>query len=61
MKRTIVSKGQKVKKGQKIGEQGHSGNSTASHLHIEIHKGTAHIATKDGLVDPEKIMNFKKR
>ncbi|MFQ7112203.1 MAG: lysozyme family protein [Anaerovoracaceae bacterium] len=61
MKRTLVSKGQKVKKGQKIGEQGHSGNSTASHLHIEIHKGTAHIATKDGLVDPEKIMNFKKR
>lgn len=60
MKRTMVTKGQKVKKGQKIGEQGHSGNSTASHLHIEIHKGTARIATKDGLLDPVKLMKFKK-
>ena len=60
MKRNMVTKGQKVKKGQKIGEQGHSGYSTASHLHIEIHKGTARIATKDGLLDPVKLMKFKK-
>ena len=59
MKRVIVKEGQKVKKGQKIGEQGQSGNSTASHAHIEIHMNNARIHTMEGIVDPSSIMKIK--
>ena len=34
----VVSKGQYVKAGQKIGEQGHTGQSFGDHLHFEIRK-----------------------
>lgn len=57
MKRVTVQEGQEVKKGQKIGEQGHSGNSTASHAHIEVHKNNSRIHTMDGVIDPSSIMN----
>ena len=59
MKRVFVKEGQKVKKGQKIGEQGQSGNSTASHAHIEIHMNNARIHTMEGIVDPSSIMKIK--
>jgi len=36
MKSVVVTVGQKVVKGQKIGQVGHSGNSTAPHLHFQL-------------------------
>ncbi|MCB0523615.1 MAG: peptidoglycan DD-metalloendopeptidase family protein [Lewinellaceae bacterium] len=37
MSKITIKKGQKVKKGQKIGEVGDTGLSTAPHLHYEVH------------------------
>ncbi len=37
MNKMVVSRGTKVKKGQKIGEVGDTGLSTAPHLHYEVH------------------------
>lgn len=58
MENVSVKTGQKVKQGQRIGTQGHSGNSTASHLHLEMHEGTPRIATQDGSMDPKKYIKF---
>ena len=58
MKTVNVSTGQKVKKGQKIGEQGNSGNSTGSHVHIEIHKNTTAIGSSAGVIDPADLIDF---
>ena len=59
MKDVDVKTGQSVKKGQRIGSQGHSGNSTASHVHMEMHFSTPVIATEEGSVDPGKYIKFK--
>lgn len=53
-----VQTGQKVKKGQKIGNQGHSGNSTGSHLHLEFRTNKL-MGYMDGTLDPNKYIDFK--
>lgn len=40
LENTQVSKGQKVTRGQKIGQVGMSGNSFAPHLHYEVFRDT---------------------
>lgn len=58
MDKVTVETGQKVKKGQKIGYQGHSGNSTASHLHLEFRTNKA-MGYADGSLDPNTYIKFK--
>ncbi len=41
--KVIVKEGQRVIRGQKIGVQGNSGNSTSHHLHFEIWLNNKHI------------------
>lgn len=53
----IVDKNQKVKKGQKIGTMGNSGQATGNHLHLGIYKGTKINYNKRGnFVDPIKYL-----
>lgn len=54
LSQTIVAVGDRVKKGQKIGEIGSSGRSTAPHLHYEV------IKLNEGNVNPEDyIKDYK--
>ncbi len=53
-----VQTGDIVHAGDIIGTQGHSGNSSGSHLHLEIHKGVNRIADKESLVDPRELLDF---
>lgn len=54
----LVSTGERVSKGQVIGYEGSSGNSTGSHLHLEIHIGGMYTSQHKGLVNPRDLINF---
>lgn len=59
LQNVTVSEGQTIKQGESIGAQGHSGNSTASHLHVEFHKDTPTVGTSQGAVDPANYFKLK--
>lgn len=54
-----VKTGDMVKKGQVIGTQGHSGNSTGSHLHVEVHYGGVYAGSTINWVTPRTFLEFK--
>ncbi len=49
LNKTYVKRGQKIKKGDKIGGMGSTGRSTATHLHYEVH-------FQGRVFDPEKFL-----
>ena len=51
MSNITVSKGQKVDRGQRIGDLGNTGNSSGPHLHFEV-------LVRGKAVDPEKFLNL---
>lgn len=62
MKTVYPAVGDTIKKGQAVGEQGQSGNSTGSHVHIEIHKDIPNgIGSNNNVIDPSKLINFNER
>jgi len=50
-----VESGQEVKKGQKIGKSGNTGNSSGPHLHFEMRDNIRWSAGTD--IDPQAILN----
>lgn len=58
MAKVFAKKGEVLDSGDEIGTQGNSGNSTGSHLHLEIHENTPTPQSKKGLIDPETMIDF---
>jgi murein DD-endopeptidase MepM/ murein hydrolase activator NlpD len=54
LSKSLVKPGDKVKKGQHIGESGNTGNSTGAHLHFERRNGIRWSKSAD--MDPEAIL-----
>lgn len=66
LSQTWVRAGQKVQAGQAIGVEGSTGNSSASHLHLEIHRGAykyppkgSSPATAPWLIDPCQALGIE--
>lgn len=66
LSKILVKRGQKVQAGQAIGAEGSTGNSTASHLHLEIHQGGYRYpakgsspATAPWLIDPCQALGIE--
>ncbi|WP_421381412.1 murein hydrolase activator EnvC family protein [Bacillus salacetis] len=57
MSGSIVSSGQFVEKGQRIGTMGNTGYSFGQHLHFELHEGPWN-ASKSNSVNPRKYINM---
>ncbi|MFK0520802.1 M23 family metallopeptidase [Paenibacillus illinoisensis] len=60
LSRIAVSVGQRVKRGQLLGNQGSTGQSTGPHVHYEIRKTSTpsygYTASVDGVVEPEAYL-----
>jgi murein DD-endopeptidase MepM/ murein hydrolase activator NlpD len=54
LSKALVKPGDKVTKGQHIGESGNTGNSSGPHLHFEMRDNIRWSAGKD--IDPAKIL-----
>lgn len=54
LSKALVKPGDKVKKGQHIGESGNTGNSSGPHLHFEMRDNIRWSAGKD--IDPAKVL-----
>ncbi|MCG7384874.1 M23 family metallopeptidase [Paenibacillus sp. ACRRY] len=63
LSRITVSVGQRVKRGQLLGNQGSTGQSTGPHVHYEIRKTSApsygYTASVDGVVEPEAYLQLE--
>ncbi|MBR3561350.1 MAG: peptidoglycan DD-metalloendopeptidase family protein [Oscillospiraceae bacterium] len=46
LSRVSVASGEAVSRGDKLGEAGHTGNATGTHLHFEIHDGEDYLNPK---------------
>jgi murein DD-endopeptidase MepM/ murein hydrolase activator NlpD len=57
LSKSFVKAGQEVKKGDKIGLSGNTGNSSGPHLHYEIRDNERYSAGKDK--DPMPFINLK--
>ncbi len=54
LSKALVKAGDKVTKGQHVGESGNTGNSSGPHLHFEMRDNIRWSAGKD--IDPAKIL-----
>mgnify|MGYP002633003489 FL=1 len=57
LSKALVKAGDKVKKGQHIGESGNTGNSSGPHLHFEMRNNIRWSAGKD--LDPSALIGTK--